>query len=329
MRLGIVGCGAVVEEYHLRLLRALADRITVAGCFDPDPARARRVAAEARTQVSGDVGEALRRRGELDAVLIAAPPGAHAALIGDFLDAGVHILVEKPFVTGAAEARALAAKATAAGRRLLVGHFRRFYPSVQSARDYVGTGGIGRPRWVAVTEGRLWSWPARSSYAFTSPAGGVVLDTGSHGLDMALYILGLDEEELSFSVERVEKDSPTEPSHEVRATLRLDRLDGPLRVDLAFSRMRPLAQAVKILGERGEWLVTPTVHAMSATRIAMGMPFAVATPALDYSPADQISAFYCQYLDFLRCVAEPGYRSRADASRFVGLTAILEAVTEA
>jgi predicted dehydrogenase len=69
--------------------------------------------------------------GELDAVVIATPAATHAALVQAALEAGLHVLVEKPLTTAAVQAEALVALAEARGRVLMVGHVFVFNPAAQ------------------------------------------------------------------------------------------------------------------------------------------------------------------------------------------------------
>ena len=330
-RICIVGCGAVVESAHARVLPVLRDRLRVTGCYDVDVDRARTVANMFGARLAGHVDDLPGDLDRWDAALIATPPAFHAPLALGLLGSGKHVLVEKPFATVESDARAIVGAAAAGGLRALVGHFRRYYPSVQAARAFLAAeGGAAAVERIEAWEGARWSWPARSSYAFTHADGGVALDTGSHVLDVALYVLGLDEGEPELALETVHKEPPTEPSQdvEVRASLR----SGAATLPLLFrvSRLEPLAGALKLRLRDGGWIVVPGGYAPSATHIVAGAPRAVPPPGdATYLPPDPMSAFYCEYLDLLRSIEEPAYISAIDARRFVGVTRILERITTA
>src|SRR2546425_811413 len=110
----------------------------------------------------------------------------------DYVQRGAVLLVEKPFTPRLAEAEALVRLAAERGAQVLVAHMRRFYPSVQIARDFVLAGGLGSVRSVEAHEGSRWEWPASSEYYLHSRYGGVVYDTGSHLIDTILFVLGVD-----------------------------------------------------------------------------------------------------------------------------------------
>ncbi len=121
LRLGVVGVGHF-GRYHAEKMAALPDARLVA-VADLDGARA------------ADVGDGLGAAGEtdhrallgrVDAVSVAVPAAAHHAVVRDFLEAGVHVLVEKPFTETVSAARSLAALAETRGLVLQVGLIERF-----------------------------------------------------------------------------------------------------------------------------------------------------------------------------------------------------------
>ena len=105
MRMGVVGCGSVVQQYHLPALAGVAD-VSLAGLADVNPT----VLAQARSRWPAPQAVAdYRELRDLDAVLIASPHSLHAPMCAHFLEQGVHVLVEKPMTTRAAEAEKLVA----------------------------------------------------------------------------------------------------------------------------------------------------------------------------------------------------------------------------
>jgi predicted dehydrogenase len=326
----IVGCGAVVRTYHVPVLRSLARTapVAVAGCFDLDRASAAAVAQllGAGRHAGGDWTPSPAA----EAALVATPPGTHGDIARRYLAAGKHVFVEKPFVGSAEEARRLLQQARDVDRRILVAHFRRFYPSLQTARRFLAAGGLGRIRRVEATEGARWEWPARSSYFLRDPYGGVVWDTGAHLVDMLLYALSLDEPGRALEChtrERVQRPA-REPAHDYRAVLDLT-LDGGAGVEvrLALSRLEPLAGALKLYGEAGV-LVIPTSFALAPTLFRGAERFELKGVAPDLAPSDALGCFVLEHLAFLAACA--GHApSVLDADRFVGLTGLLAQLSAA
>ena len=115
--------------------------------------------------------------GKVDAVSVAVPASLHSAVARDFIDAGVHVLVEKPIATVGADGRDLVARAERAGVILQVGHVERFSPAVAELRLRVTN-----PRRIACM--RRTPWTGRSADV------DVVLDLMIHDIDLVLVLAG-------------------------------------------------------------------------------------------------------------------------------------------
>lgn len=170
LRVGVIGVGHL-GRHHARLLAANPAAHLV-GVVDPDPTRREAAAAATGAEACDDHRALL---GRIDAVSIAVPTVDHARVARDFIDAGVHVLVEKPMTSTLAEAEALIAAADRAGVTLAVGHTERFNPAVAAAIPLVTA-----PRFIEVH--RLSGFPERSLDI------DVVFDVMIHDLDIVLAI---------------------------------------------------------------------------------------------------------------------------------------------
>jgi|AntRauTorcE11898_2_1112593.scaffolds.fasta_scaffold00160_17 predicted dehydrogenase len=121
---GVVGVGAMGKN-HARVYSELPDA-TLVGIADADVDRAEAVADDFGTTAYA-VDELIDR---VDAVSVAVPTEYHADVAGACIDAGVHVLVEKPFVDSPEVGRELVDRAEAAGVTLQVGHIERFNPAI-------------------------------------------------------------------------------------------------------------------------------------------------------------------------------------------------------
>lgn len=121
----------------------------------------------------------------LDAVVIASPPATHAALATEALEAGCHVLLEKPFTVVVAEAEALAAVAATTDRVAVVGHEFRFAPSQALVGRVLAAGLIGEPRVVLhhSVMGMLRQFRFPAWWYDPSQGGGWLNASGSHRLD--------------------------------------------------------------------------------------------------------------------------------------------------
>jgi predicted dehydrogenase len=128
LRVGVAGVGSL-GRHHARVLASLAG-VSVSGIYDTRGDRAAEVAAEFGVPIRGSM-EALVKAS--DAVVIAVPTVAHreAAILA--VDAGRHVLVEKPMAATLAEAYEMVARAKERQVVLQVGHIERFNPAVEAA----------------------------------------------------------------------------------------------------------------------------------------------------------------------------------------------------
>jgi predicted dehydrogenase len=127
---------------------------------------------------------------EVDAVVIGTPNALHAEQAIACLQAGKHVLVEKPMTRNLAEADAVLAAAARSGARLMVAHCWRFHLDVRALRRRVAAGELGE---VVKTRGYGAHVNWGPSGWFTDPAlagGGALLDMGVHAIDTARFVLG-------------------------------------------------------------------------------------------------------------------------------------------
>jgi predicted dehydrogenase len=126
----------------------------------------------------------------VDAAVVGTPNALHAPQAIAFLDAGKHVLVEKPMAASLAEADAMVAAARRSGAFLMVAHCWRFHPEVRALRARVEAGELGEIVKTRSYGGHAGWGP---SGWFTDPVlagGGALVDMGVHAIDTARYLLG-------------------------------------------------------------------------------------------------------------------------------------------
>jgi predicted dehydrogenase len=177
----------------------------VAGALASDPERAKasgedlrlapdRIYPDFAAMVAGEKD----RPDRIDAVAIVTPNHAHAAPAKAFLEAGIHVICDKPLTTSRAEADELAKLAEQSGLIFAVTHNYTGYPLVRQARAMIASGDIGALRVVQVEYAQDWlatrleetgqkqaGW--RTDPARSGPAGGVG-DIGTHAFNLAEFI---------------------------------------------------------------------------------------------------------------------------------------------
>jgi predicted dehydrogenase len=174
LAVGVIGVGAL-GHHHARIYASLPGARLV-GVYDADRKRAEEVAARHGTRAFPHLRELLA---EADAVSVAVPTVDHHRVSRALLEAGKHVLVEKPITATLAEADDLIAEAERHGLVLQVGHVERFNPATDVLRR-----SASRPRFVEVH--RLGAFSARSLDI------DVVLDLMIHDLDIVLALDGSD-----------------------------------------------------------------------------------------------------------------------------------------
>lgn len=202
LKVGIVGFG-FMGRMHLRCWRALPGATVTAVCdADPhaldDAAKNRGNIAGAEGDVDltgmkvyGDFGQMLQQE-PLNAVSITVPTHLHAKTTIAALEAGWHVLCEKPMALNLADGTRMIEAAQRSGRRLQIGHCIRFWPEYAKAKEIVNSGEYGRV--IAATFQRLAATAARKQqtwYADAEQSGGMALDLHIHDTDFVQYLFGM------------------------------------------------------------------------------------------------------------------------------------------
>jgi predicted dehydrogenase len=210
LKLGMVGGGegAFIGATHRWASRLDGEWTLVAGALSSDPERAKRSAATlgiAPDRAYEDFGamalaEAAREDG-IDAVAIVTPNHMHFAPAVAFLQAGIHVICDKPLTTSLAEAEELARLVKDTGLVFALTHNYAGYPMVRQAKAMVAEGALGAIRVVNVEYAQDWlstpleetgqkqaAW--RTDPARSGPAGAVG-DIGTHAYQLASFITGL------------------------------------------------------------------------------------------------------------------------------------------
>lgn len=178
LRVGVVGCGywgpKLARNFH-----ALPETELVA-VADPDPERREHMARTyPGVRAVADLDALLALSPE--AVAIATPVSTHAALACRALEAGCHVLVEKPLARSSEEARGLVREAAERGRVLMVGHTFVYNPAVELLARLVADGEVGRPYYLTAT---------RVNLGIHQPDVNVIWDLAPHDLSILDRVIG-------------------------------------------------------------------------------------------------------------------------------------------
>lgn len=189
IRMGIIGAGQI-SQGACRTFQG-HDGASVVAATDPNAERLAAMADSFDIARRHPTNEDLLADDQVDAIYVAVPNAFHAPLAKAALEAGKHVILDKPFATSAAAAQEVADAAAASGKTFMLGMNQRFTPAGQKARSLVADGVLGdvyhvKAYWLRRTGiPKLGTWFGVKEVA----GGGALYDIGVHMLDLALFII--------------------------------------------------------------------------------------------------------------------------------------------
>jgi len=244
IRIAIVGAGAIANAHAEAL--AASPHFQMIMVVDVDGARAAALAGKFGVPSATSI-DAITN-GSIDAAIVSTPPSTHHDIAIALLEAGVHVLCEKPFAIGRNNARAMADAAKRSSRILTMATKFRFVDDLTIARDAIAAGKIGTLYRVQNIFASPVDMTGRWNLNPTFSGGGVIIDNGTHSVDIMRYILGPIE-----SVRAIET-TPERAYPSVEDTARIECLSvGGVfgRIELSWSKQAPGPWFISILGSRG------------------------------------------------------------------------------
>jgi len=205
LRVGVIGCGSIAIHRHLPEYQRNIN-VELAAVCDINEERVQ-VTAEKYGAKAFTSYEELISSGLVDAVSVCTPNYLHAPVTIAALNAGLHVLCEKPMATSKLEAEEMVAAAKANGKKLMIAHNQRFVPSHQRARLLIQNGEIGKIYSFRTAFGHGgpegWSIDGKESWFFEKEKAfvGAMGDLGVHKTDLLRYVLGEEITEVGAFVE--------------------------------------------------------------------------------------------------------------------------------
>ena len=262
MRIGILGAARIAP---MALIKPAKDRgdVVVAAVAARDKARASEFAVKHGIAAAYGTYEELIADPELDAVYIALPNGLHGRWIRAALEAGKHVLCEKPFTANAAEAADVAARAATSDRVVMEAFHYRYHPMARRIEEIIASGELGKLERVEAT--LCYPLPRFSDIRYDyALAGGATMDAGCYTVHMARTFGGGVPEVVS-----------------AQAKLRDRRIDRAMTAELRFAgghtgrihcsmwSANLFQMSAKVVGERGELRATNPVMPQLFHRLAV------------------------------------------------------------
>jgi UDP-N-acetyl-2-amino-2-deoxyglucuronate dehydrogenase len=198
LRFGLIGCGRVAPRHAQSIAELPGARLTAVA--DIRESRANRFAAEYRADPYTDYRRLLDRT-DVDVVTVCVPSGLHAQVALDALQAGKHVIVEKPIALALTDADRMIAAARSAGCKLCVVLQNRYNPPMQDLKRIVESGRLGRlllgnatVRWYRPQEYYEDGW--HGTWAMD---GGALMNQSIHHIDALQWLLGRPESVFAYS----------------------------------------------------------------------------------------------------------------------------------
>jgi predicted dehydrogenase len=261
LRIGILSAAGIAPKALIDPAR-FVDDVEIVAVAARDGDRASAYAAEHGIPIAYDSYEKLLADPDIDVVYNPTPNGLHGFWTMAAVDAGKHVLCEKPFTANAAEARSVAAHIRATDRTVIEAFHYRYHPITQRTIEIVrsgelgklvsveaGFGGMGRPH-----DDIRWSWPL---------AGGALMDIGCYPVHLLRSVMG------------------TEPAVTNAVAVEGEpKVDGDMRIELLFdgdvtglvraSMQSPESYVyAKFVGEDGELEVLNPFVPMDGNRLTI------------------------------------------------------------
>jgi predicted dehydrogenase len=319
LRVGLVGVGAAAQISHIPALLKNEGVQLVALC-DRDPEKAARVAQKFQIPRHTSRIDELLDDDSIDAVDICTPNFLHAPMATAALEAGKHVLCERPFARSGAEAAAMLKAAKKSDRVLACAVQHRFRPDAQLLRTFVAKGELGdiyyaKAGWLRQrTEWDSDEWRRQKRES----GGGVVLDLGFQMLDLALWVMGSPKvETVSASVHRSSKG---EVEDSASALLRLDT-GSALTLELTWGLLMEKDFAyLNLFGSGGAALLNPL-------RMHKGMHGSLVnvTPTLDSARNQYKHSQEAQVEHFVESLRK-GARPMGDAEEMLPVMQLMDAL---
>jgi len=210
LKVGVLGCGSIATRRHLPEYKA-NDGVEIVAVCDIIKERAQEIAKIYQAKAYTNYEE-LIANDEIDIISVCLPNNLHAPATIAALNAGKHVLCEKPMATSLEEAEQMIAAANKNNKKLMIAQNQRFVASHEKARNLIASGKLGKIYSFRTTFGHSgpedWSVDGRDSWFFNEEEAfiGAMGDLGVHKIDLIRFLLNEDIVETAGFVETSAKE---------------------------------------------------------------------------------------------------------------------------
>jgi scyllo-inositol 2-dehydrogenase (NADP+) len=249
IKVGVVGLGKMGLS-HLAIINALDD-FEVVGICDNAPLVGGVIEKYGKLKHVADY-DALLALPNIDAVVIATPTIAHAGMVTQALERGLHVFCEKPLTLTATESRTLGALAAEKGKVGQVGYHNRFVGTFGEMQRLIAGGAIGQVSHVlAEAYGPVVTKPSKPTWrGKAGQGGGCLYDYAAHPLNLVNWMFG-EPEAVTGAV--LKSGFSVEVDDEVYATMKFaEGVTGQLSVNWSDTSVRKMTTRISVWGEGGK-----------------------------------------------------------------------------
>ena len=253
LKVAMIGCGSIAQHRHLVEYKNNPNVEIVAVC-DIVEERAKETAGKYHAKAYTSY-EKLLASEQIDAVSVCLPNYLHAPVSIAALNAGNHVLCEKPMATSREEAAQMIAAATENNKKLMIGHNQRFVSSHAKARKLITDGEIGKVYSFRTAFGHGgpegWSADGKESWFFKKEEAfiGAMGDLGVHKADLLRYLLGEEFSNVAAFIETSAKDDTDVDDNAVFILRSKSGVIGTLAASWAYNAKED--NSTVIYGEKG------------------------------------------------------------------------------
>lgn len=203
VRIALLGAGGIAAT-HFEAIASLPNDVTLVAVVEPDAQRAAATSARLGVPTFSDVEELLRAGLSIGGAIVCTPPNTHASIGIALLEAGIAVLCEKPLAPNRADLHRMLASAHRHDRPLMMASKFRYSEDVILAKKLIESGELGeivlfRNAFTAAVDMRN-RWNSVRAVS----GGGVIIDNGTHSVDIARYLLGPIREVVAIETHRVQ-----------------------------------------------------------------------------------------------------------------------------
>lgn len=191
IKVAVIGVGSMGKN-HARIYSELAN-VDMVAVSDANGELANQIAKKYGVRAYSDYQELLDKE-HPDAVSVAVPTALHHEVASACMQAGAHVLVEKPIAATVEEGQALIELAKELNQKLMVGHIVRFNPAIRALKEKLDAGELGNV--IQILCRRIGPFPARIRDV------GVVVDLAPHDIDLMRYLTGENPERVYAEIEQ-------------------------------------------------------------------------------------------------------------------------------